>query len=148
MPPWGAAKGFGTFEHDRGLSQDEISLIADWVEGGAPEGQRSYLPKLPSKLPPRVAPTMREQPLPKGVLRTQLHAIGIAPRGAIPIGAQVTAELPDGRIDPLIWILEPGAAAKQDFVFLYPKIFPVGTKFTVSKFGGAWKLLTLTADAR
>lgn len=33
MPPWGAVKGFGEFRDDMGLSQEEISRIADWVEG-------------------------------------------------------------------------------------------------------------------
>src|SRR5437773_2329990 len=38
MPPWNAVKGFGQFKGDRGLAQEELSIIADWVEGGAPEG--------------------------------------------------------------------------------------------------------------
>ncbi|HXK04842.1 MAG TPA: cytochrome c, partial [Verrucomicrobiae bacterium] len=38
MPPWGAVKGFGEFKDDQGLTQEQIELIADWVEGGAPEG--------------------------------------------------------------------------------------------------------------
>ena len=47
MPPWGAVKGFADFRNDRGLSQEEISLIAAWVEGGAPEGDPSLVPELP-----------------------------------------------------------------------------------------------------
>ena len=42
MPPWGAVKGFGTFENDRSLSLTEVALISSWVEGGAPEGSRLF----------------------------------------------------------------------------------------------------------
>ncbi|HEX9224977.1 MAG TPA: cytochrome c, partial [Candidatus Acidoferrales bacterium] len=38
MPPWNAVKGFGEFKNDRGLTQEEIGIIANWVTGGAPEG--------------------------------------------------------------------------------------------------------------
>lgn len=145
MPPWGAAKGFGAFAHDRGLSQDEISLIADWVEGGAPEGQRSYLPKTPGRSSPSASSKLREQPLPAVAIGRAISVVGIAPRGPVPTGAQVTAEFPDGSTEPLIWILDPVAASKRDFVFRDPKLFPVGTRFTVSKSGGAWKILTVAA---
>src|ERR1041385_412924 len=44
MPPWNAVKGFGEFKNDRGLTQEELELISDWVEGGAPEGNPKHLP--------------------------------------------------------------------------------------------------------
>ena len=44
MPPWGAVKGFGDFSNDASLTQDEINRLAEWVEGGAPEGETIYLP--------------------------------------------------------------------------------------------------------
>ena len=47
MPPWNAVKGFGQFQDDRGLTQEELSLIAEWVDGGAPEGNPLYLPDRP-----------------------------------------------------------------------------------------------------
>src|SRR5262245_66220544 len=34
MPPWGAVKGFGDFRNDTGLTQEQIELVASWVEGG------------------------------------------------------------------------------------------------------------------
>jgi hypothetical protein len=143
MPPWGAAKGFGSFARDRGLSQDEISLIADWVEGGAPEGQRIYLPKLPPlDTKGSQAAKLREQPLPVVPLVRPLSVSGIAPRGAVVAGAQLTAELPDGSTEPLLWILDPAAASKREFVFQDPKVFPAGTRFRLSKPGGSWKILS------
>lgn len=43
MPPWPAAKGFGEFSNDFSLTQEEIVRIAEWVEGGAPEGDPIFL---------------------------------------------------------------------------------------------------------
>ena len=37
MPPWGAVKGFGDFRNDQGLTQEQLELISNWVDGGAPE---------------------------------------------------------------------------------------------------------------
>ena len=42
MPPWGAVKGVGEFRDDPSLSQIEIDMIVNWVEGGAPKGDDIY----------------------------------------------------------------------------------------------------------
>ncbi|MGA2594944.1 MAG: cytochrome c, partial [Bryobacteraceae bacterium] len=42
MPPWGAVKGVGEFRGDPSLSQIEIDMIVNWVEGGAPKGDEAY----------------------------------------------------------------------------------------------------------
>src|SRR5260370_26151351 len=47
MPPWNAVKGFGEFKNDRGLTQEEIGIIANWVTGGAPEGNPAYMSARP-----------------------------------------------------------------------------------------------------
>ncbi len=47
MPPWGADRAVGTFANDPSLSPAEIDTIAAWVDGGAPEGNRSDLPPAP-----------------------------------------------------------------------------------------------------
>ena len=44
MPPWHASPEHGTFANDARLSDDEKSLIARWVENGAPEGDPRDLP--------------------------------------------------------------------------------------------------------
>ena len=46
MPPWGAVKGFGNFRNDQGLTQEQIALVTDWVEGGITRGNN------PNALPP------------------------------------------------------------------------------------------------
>jgi peroxiredoxin len=47
MPPWHASPAHGRFKNDSRLSDDEKSLIARWVEAGAPEGDRADLPEPP-----------------------------------------------------------------------------------------------------
>src|SRR5229473_6797288 len=47
MPPWGAVKGFGDFRNDQGLTAEQLELIVDWEEGGAPEGEEKDLPAPP-----------------------------------------------------------------------------------------------------
>jgi peroxiredoxin len=50
MPPWHASPQFGTFSNDRGLSDAEKGLIADWVAAGAPEGKPADRPTPPKFL--------------------------------------------------------------------------------------------------
>src|SRR6187551_319111 len=49
MPPWGAIKGFGDFRNDASLTQAQIALVTDWVEGGASRGgNRNVMPSVPT----------------------------------------------------------------------------------------------------
>lgn len=45
MPPWGAVKGFAAYRDDDSLTQEEVNVLAEWVEGGSPEGDRCDLPE-------------------------------------------------------------------------------------------------------
>src|SRR5215218_6825590 len=47
MPPWGADPTVAKYANDVSLKQGEIDTIAQWVDGGAPEGNRSELPAPP-----------------------------------------------------------------------------------------------------
>jgi Tfp pilus assembly protein PilF len=47
MPPWPPEQGFGDFENERRLSEEQIRLIDDWVRAGAPEGTESEAPSAP-----------------------------------------------------------------------------------------------------
>jgi hypothetical protein len=45
MPPCSAVKGFGDFRNSFPITQREIDLIVNWVEGGAPAGKTDLLPE-------------------------------------------------------------------------------------------------------
>ena len=47
MPPWPAVKGYGEFRNAPALTQREVDLIVNWVEGGAPKGDEKDLPSGP-----------------------------------------------------------------------------------------------------
>jgi len=107
MPPWGAVRGFGEFMGDQALTQEQLELIAEWVEGGAPEGDPALLPPVPDfqKTPP-AAPAATEIAL-DGFMRLKapLTLAGIRPKH-VGDGASlmVIAERPDGSIQPLLWL--------------------------------------------
>src|SRR6185436_901371 len=45
MPPWFADEKVGHFSNERKLTQAEINTIAEWADGGAPEGNVMDAPK-------------------------------------------------------------------------------------------------------
>jgi hypothetical protein len=44
MPPWHAVKGYGEFRNAPALTQRDVDVIVNWVEGGAPKGDEKDLP--------------------------------------------------------------------------------------------------------
>jgi mono/diheme cytochrome c family protein len=130
MPPWGAVKGFGDFRNDQALTPEQIEVIADWVEGGAPEGEEKDLPP-PPKFPE--TPVIGDRPGEVTVngelaLRKSLMLDGLflktAPENAT---FQVTAELPDGSIHPLLWVQPFKPAYSHAFLLRNPLELPRGT---------------------
>lgn len=47
MPPWKAEPGSGHFADERRLTDEQVALIAKWVENGSPEGDPADLPPPP-----------------------------------------------------------------------------------------------------
>ncbi len=47
MPPWLPQPGYGEFQDERRLTDQQIRIISDWVEAGAPEGPASETPAPP-----------------------------------------------------------------------------------------------------
>jgi len=47
MPPWLPEHGYGDFEGERRLTDQEIGTIAGWVAAGAPEGPEAEIPEPP-----------------------------------------------------------------------------------------------------
>lgn len=131
MPPWGAVKGFGDFRNDQALTPEQFELVVNWVGGGVPEGDAKDLPPVPKFDPsgPEVAP--------HGVLAVsgefQLHrdfvVDGLLPK-TVPDDAafQVTAERPDGSVEPLVWFEHYHAKYGHAFLYRNPIELPAGTK--------------------
>jgi hypothetical protein len=122
MPPWGAIKGFGDFANDISLSQDEINRLAEWVEGGAPEGEALYLQPAPTPENTAAAITgKRVRKFTGGTL------IGIKPL-ADTDDAKITAHYPDGRIEPLLWLRNYKAQWARTFIYRDPLHLPSGVR--------------------
>jgi hypothetical protein len=134
MPPWPAMKGFGDFRDDISLTQEEISRIAEWVEGGAPEGDPNLLPKAPKAAEAAKPDLGKVQPLvlkdsmalPKGALLK-----GIRPAGS-KVTVKVVAELPDGASEPLLWLRPSDPKWQRTFTYKTPVALPKGTRIVVS----------------
>jgi hypothetical protein len=47
MPPWHAEQGGAKLKNERRLSEDQISTLAKWVDGGMKKGDASKLPEFP-----------------------------------------------------------------------------------------------------
>lgn len=47
MPPWGADPHYGKFKGDRNLTENDIEIIARWVDSGAQKGDDANLPPMP-----------------------------------------------------------------------------------------------------
>jgi len=133
MPPWGAVKGFGEFRDDQGLTQEQLELIAEWVEGGAPGGDPKYLPKMPD-----FAPTASHRPQKTMVCATCRldEAISIAGVRAADVadGASfmAVARMPDGSVEPLLWMY--GYRKRFDRPYWYKAALrlPAGARIEVS----------------
>lgn len=124
MPPWGAVKGFGDFRDDPGLTQEEIARIAEWVEGGAPEGDVRYLP-------PSISPPPATKPVPAGrwvrSLPKSATVLAIRPL-ADATHTKITARQSDGAVIPLLWLLNYQSKWKRTFVYREPLSLPAGTR--------------------
>ena len=130
MPPWGAVKGFGNFRNDQSLSQEQIELITKWVDGGIRRGNNpGLLPKLPAFKPtPRASGTTGVRV--SGTVRLDRVMVldGLFPE-QVPPGQsfQVTAVLPNGHVEPLLWLHGYDARYAHPFLLRTPLRLPAGT---------------------
>ncbi len=44
MPPWHASPEYGHYQNDRAMTEDEKSVLRNWVEAGCPQGDAADLP--------------------------------------------------------------------------------------------------------
>jgi Cu/Ag efflux protein CusF len=131
MPPWGAVKGFGDFRNDGGLSQQELDLITDWVDSDAPRGNNpNALPKTPKFgkdsgfKPPKDAITVSgEVPISRPLIVDGLFPQNVPPG----VSAKIVAALPNGDVEPLLWLYEYKDAYQHPFLYRKPVELPSGT---------------------
>jgi hypothetical protein len=134
MPPWGAVKGFGDFRNDVGLTAEQLELIVDWEEGGAPEGEEKDLPSAP-KFPKfaaagaAVSHSPREIAVSGDLKLTRAYKLGGLWPKKVTDGEsfQITAELPDGSVEPLLWLQNYKNAYQHAFLLRRPLELPAGT---------------------
>lgn len=130
MPPWGAVKGFGDFRNDKGLTEEQLELIVDWEEGGAPEGDPKDIPtdiKFPTD--PEVKHQPNEVAVSGDTKLTKAMTLDGLWMKTVPDDAkyQVIAELPDGSIEPLIWLQNYKNKFAHPYLLRRPLELPVGT---------------------
>jgi hypothetical protein len=130
MPPWGAVKGFGDFRDEQALTPEQIELIGDWVEGGAPEGEPRDIPDAPKWTAPAPPPHGSAKLAVGGEykLRQPIDLAGIRASKVDPGASfQMIAELPDGSIQPLLWLQPYKPAFGHPFWLRVPLALPAGT---------------------
>jgi hypothetical protein len=137
MPPWEAVKGFGDFKDDRGLTEEELEVISDWVEGGAPEGNPKHLPDAPKPqkwLDAEIPKNTLEMPARNGTkVENSAQIVAIRPsdlkKGA---SVQVIAARPDGSVEPLLWIYQYNPAYQRTYYYKKSINLPAGTEIQTS----------------
>jgi hypothetical protein len=150
MPPWGAVKGFGDFRNDQALTAEQLELIGSWANGGVPEGDAKDLSAAPAA---------------ESVYQTEAPAGGIAVSGEFKLdkpifldglypGAtsksasfQITAELPDGSTEPLLWLSNYQNQFKHSFLLRTPLELPAGTVIRGVPSDATVLLLPLASDS-
>lgn len=129
MPPWGAVKGFGDLAPDHALTQEEIVILSAWVVGGAPKGDVALLPK-EKPIQPATPPDLKDALAvsTRATLHMPLSVFGVRPLASKLVdNARITAVLPDGRIEPLVWLYRFDPKTKLTFHFREPLKLPSGT---------------------
>lgn len=127
MPPWGAVKGFGDLHPDASLTQEELNRIAEWVEGGAPEGDAVLMPDMRPKRSNFAAPRATNLLVNDGFrLPRDLVVLGVTAPGDVN-SARIVATKPDGASAPLIWLRNYKGAWKRRFWFRSRMQLPRGT---------------------
>jgi hypothetical protein len=140
MPPVNTVKGFGDFRDDPALTQEEIQLIMDWANGGAPEGD----PRLESDELPRLwkagAAPEGERIVVRGVAEVgrALSLLGLVTPGLSEgVEVQAVLERADGSLEPLAWIRNYRPGWARPLVFQVPVEAPAGSRIRMLGAAGA-----------
>jgi len=150
MPPWGAVKGFGDFRNDQGLTAEQLELIASWANGGVPEGDGKDLPAALS------ADSVYQTDAPAGGIAVSgelkldkpIFLDGLYPRATSKSAFfQITAQLPDGTVEPLLWLSNYQNRFKHSFLLRTPLELPAGTMILGVPSDATVLLLPVASDA-
>ncbi|MGA7415238.1 MAG: cytochrome c [Bryobacteraceae bacterium] len=132
MPPWGAVKGFGDLAPDHALSQEEMLIIAAWVIGGAPQGDPALAPRASTAAESTLTRTSLADVLSVSTRVTLAKPLLVSAITPAPMekvnSARIVARLPDGRIQPLLWLYQYDPTWKTVFRFRTPIHLPAGTE--------------------
>ncbi len=137
MPPWQAVKGFGEFQDDRGLTQEDLETISAWVEGGAPEGDPKFLPAVPKAtewLDP-ITPRRTSEVVVSAGAKIEATTRVVAVRAKnVKAGTSVQALAirPDGTAEPLLWIYEYNPKFARTYYYKSTLTLPAGTRIEMS----------------
>ena len=146
MPPWNAVKGFGEFKDDRGLTQEDLEVIAEWVDGGGPEGNPALMPPAPDfkigDAKGHFHPGERRLTL-RGTtsLTHSLRAVGIRADSIPEGGLRAIARRPNGALEPLIWIEKFNPDDNRTYYFRHPLRLPSGTQIEIVPVGSSITLV-------
>ena len=130
MPPWGAIKGFGDFRNDQALTPEEMEIIVSWVDGGVPEGEEKDLPPPPKFTPDAPVPPLKGEISVSGdyTLKKAFTLDGLFPKSIQDDASfRITAEFPDGSIEPLLWLSHYKTKFTHPFLRRAPLELPQGT---------------------
>ena len=130
MPPWGAIKGFGEFRNDQALTPEEMERIVSWTDGGVPEGEPKDLPEPPKSLEPETFHHHKGELSISGdfALKSAFNLDGLWPEEVPEKGSfQITAQLPDGSIQPLLWLQNYKMQFGHPFLLQMPLNLPAHT---------------------
>ena len=147
MPPWDAVQGVGEFRDDASLSAPEMDMVVRWVEGGAPEGD--VVLTAPKTAAPSNFAAYTQAPAGLSVsgdstLPHALRLTGIWTPGP----CEVTALLPGGAVQRLLWVRNFHARRNQIYWLREPCLLPRGTHLFVRAASAvSVRLLTTAAPA-
>jgi len=130
MPPWGAVKGFGDFRNDKALTPEQLEVITSWVDGGVPEGEEKDLPPAPKFADMQAVEHHHADLAVSGEFQlTRPFTLDGIALDKIPEKAsfQITAELPDGSVEPLLWVDEYKPKFSHPFLLRTPLELPKGS---------------------
>jgi len=157
MPPWGAVKGFGDFRNDQALTPEQIELMTSWATGGSPEGDAkdsAARDKLEDLIKESAWSNANQQKAPhrgeivaNGDFKLVKSFVldGLVPKSVPENGSfQIVAELPEGRIEPLVWLEGYKEQFAHAFLLREPILLPAGTIIRGIPAGSSIALLPVT----